>query len=127
MTLSRFRRAAGVIDRVNLGNLYSLSQSDAYMKGSIPSMSPYRYIGLPSHGVNLGDLYKGAHRDDYVRQPLGWAYFEDGSIFVARSRYDHNDFQRAMNIVAPFVRNPSDATDVSKRKNRPRTRLILIE
>lgn len=127
MTWSRFKKATRVFNRVNLGNLYSLSQNKAYLLGSMPSISPYRYSGFPSHGVNLGDLYKGAHKNDSWRQPMGWAYFEDGSIFVARSSYDHDDFQRAMNIFAPFVRNPSDANRAPKSKDRHQRQLILIE
>ena len=122
MAMSRFKTLT--VNQVNLGSLYSLSQRGALLMGGPPTISAHRYEGFPSHGVNLGDLYKG---DRYHEYPQGWAYFENGSIFVARSSYDHQDFQRAMNILAPFVRNPSGTNSASEREGHRRMQMIVLE
>lgn len=83
MSMSRLKRL--VVNQVNLGRLYSLLQRDAYLLGGASSVSPSRYLGYPTHGANLGKLYRGHEYRDQ-RYPQGWAYFDDGSMFIARSR-----------------------------------------
>jgi hypothetical protein len=62
-----------------------------------------------------------------MTRPKGWAYFEDGSVFVAPADYmDHEALETRMRTVEHFVLCPSP-TLLEIRKNDPdRRRLIVI-
>ena len=90
---------------VSLGNLYSLQPWETSPRFRFASK--YNVAGLPRHRVNLGRWYRTTNNLEYL-QPRG-AYFEDGSMFVARHSYDYCDFQGIMNLAAYFVRDPSGA------------------
>ncbi|KAF2632682.1 hypothetical protein BU25DRAFT_80275 [Macroventuria anomochaeta] len=111
---------------VNLGRLYSLSQKEKMEMDRLPRLPKGRYTGFPRHGVNLGNLFRGTTIYDYM-QPPGWAYFEDGSIFVARARYDHHDMQQIMNFAAFFLRDPSNGKRALRKEHTGQTQLILLE
>lgn len=83
------------------------------------------YAGIPCHGVNLGNLYTQAKRVD-ISQPRGWAYFEDGSVFVPRRNCNHDELQRVMNIAAFLVREPAVQTNGLK-KSRSSKQMIVLE
>ncbi|KAF9699189.1 hypothetical protein EKO04_002986 [Ascochyta lentis] len=124
--LARVSRTGFVQNFLNLGNLYSLQPWQESLRWRL---APKRRVdGSPQHGVNLGNLYRTTFEAEYL-QPRGWAYFEDGSIFVARHFYDHHKFQQLMNIAAHFVRDPSDAKAVlaSKRTSHGQKQLVLME
>ncbi|KZM19905.1 uncharacterized protein EKO05_0004287 [Ascochyta rabiei] len=124
--LARASKTAVVQNFVNLGNFYSLQPWQESLRWRL---APKRRVdGSPQHGVNLGSLYRATFEAEYL-QPRGWAYFEDGSIFVARHFYDHDEFQQLMNIAAYFVRSPSDAKAglASRRTKHGQAQLVLIE
>ena len=109
---------------VNLGNFYSLQPWQTSPRFRFTPK--YNAAGLPRHRVNLGKLYRATANLEYL-QPQGWAYFEDGSVFVARHNYDHCNFQGIMNLAAYFVRDPSDAKAALDRKDHHQMQMIMVE
>lgn len=124
MDWSRWRNP--VSNFVNLGRLYSLSQKEKLQLDRSPRALRVCHRGNLSHGVNLGNLFEPTHKSDYG-QPLGWAYLEDGSIFVPRWSYSFHELQQVMRIVACFARNPSDGESTLKKKDNRQTQMILLE
>ena len=115
-----------VTNLVKLGKLHSISQRTL---STLTSESPLRredYTGFPPHGVNLGTLYRGTRPNDR-KLPRGWAFFEDGSIYVERLGHDHDGLQENMNMAAYFVRNPTSKTIKLPRKDDRQTQMILLE
>jgi len=91
---------------VNLGRLYS--------------SPPW---GGPRNAVNLGNLYTTSS----PKRPIGFAYFEDGSVFIkARAYAELDTFEAEMNLLQPFVRGPSPKLDQIRQTNAERQRLIVI-
>lgn len=86
------------------------------------------------HGVNLGKLYSlaPAPRSKFVtarRRTRNWAYFEDGSLFIALDKYDHDEFERRLKIVDHLVKQPSEAMDamVLARSNASQQQMCVLE
>lgn len=119
-----------VVNFVNLGRLYSLSQTGKFLRDSKLPFS--RQLGEPSWllygGLNLGSLYNRTQPYEYL-EPRGWAYFEDGSVFFPRETYNHHELQQVMKILYPYVRNPSDKKRVlqTTRNDDRQTRMVLLE
>jgi hypothetical protein len=109
---------------VNLGRLYSIKQWQKPFTWRRVPVPVYNNTGLPKHGVNLGDLYRASRQ-----RAQGWAYFEDGSVFVARHHHEHDVFQHTMNIAAQFVLGWSDAKGalISQTSYDSETRMIVLE
>lgn len=65
--------------------------------------TPFRKTTRPL-GVNLGNLYVQSDS----RQNAGWAYFEDGSVFLANKRkyIDHDRLEADMKLLHAFVQQP---------------------
>jgi hypothetical protein len=62
-----------------------------------------------------------------MTRPKGWAYFEDGSVFVAPANYmDHEAFETRMQIVEHFVSGPSPTLLEIRKTDPDRRRLIVI-
>jgi hypothetical protein len=101
---------------VNLGNLYSVPPW-----GPVPTLA---LSHVQNNGVNLGDLYTNPKR----RRPYGWAYFEDGSIFILRAGWlSHDKFEERMRIVARFLHDPWPRLKALQEQNAMEKRLILIK
>ncbi|KAI4670319.1 uncharacterized protein J4E79_000600 [Alternaria viburni] len=105
-----FRRAYG-----NLGSLYSISPP-----GAVPSFGLTR----PQYNsVNLGSLYARSKS----KFPTGWAYFEDGSVFILPfAWFPHDTFEARMKIAAQFVSGPTPKMQEIRRENPHMKRFIII-
>ena len=119
MDWSRFRNP--VYNFVNLGSLYSQTQQIWSRSGELRPPP----VGRLYAGLNLGNLYRPTNLNEYD-EPLGWAYFEDGSVFFQHHPYNHHDLQQVMRIASCFVRNPSDGKLALKRKDG-QTQMTLVE
>jgi hypothetical protein len=99
---------------VNLGSLYS-----------IPQHAVLPRFGLrESNTVNLGNLY--APSKD--KRPPGWAYFEDGSVFILPFGWAaHDAFEARMKIAAHFVNGPTPKMQDTRREDVHRKRFIVIK
>jgi hypothetical protein len=77
----------------------------------------------PHHSVNLGDFYK------IRRQPLdGWAYLDDGSVFLSPSGWtEHDVLQARLRLAAQYVRDPTPQSQVIRRNDPDRRRLLVIK
>ncbi|KAG9189608.1 hypothetical protein G6011_06476 [Alternaria panax] len=108
-----FRRAHS--NFVNLGRLYSISPL-----ASVPSPPLVR----PRYNrVNLGTLYARSKS----KYPVGYAYFEDGSIFILPSCWlPHEAFEARMKIAAQFVSGPTPKMQAIRREDPHRKRFIII-
>ncbi|KAH7078882.1 hypothetical protein BKA63DRAFT_563550 [Paraphoma chrysanthemicola] len=105
------------LNYVNLGKFYSVP----------PWSDPFRTQPplIPRNHVNLGRLYE--HTFVSKKWPPGWAYFHDGSVFVAPAEsMDHEAFETRMRTVEHFVREPSPALLAIRQDNPSRKRLIVI-
>ena len=101
---------------VNLGKLYS-----------VPAWGPAAPFGskhVQNNAVNLGDLYT-PHKEA-SRPPGGWAYFEDGSVFVVPYGFSHDVLEKRMNLAARFVNSPSPKIQATRQKDPQQKRLIVI-
>jgi hypothetical protein len=99
---------------VNLGTLYSIPQHVL--------MRPFGVVE-PSH-VNLGNLYVPI-KD---KRPPGWAYFDDGSVFILPyGWFSHDAFEARMKIAAHFVNGPTPKMQEKKQKNNLWKRFIIIK
>ncbi|XP_014551586.1 hypothetical protein COCVIDRAFT_42137 [Bipolaris victoriae FI3] len=108
-----FRRAYG--NYVNLGKLYSIPPW-----GIVP---PYGLVRPQSNSVNLGNLYSRAQS----KRPSGWAYFEDGSVFILPFGWcAHNVFESRMKIAAHFVNGPTPRMQQVRAKNSDMKRFVVI-
>jgi hypothetical protein len=109
-----FRRAYG--NYVNLGGLYSIPPW-----GTVPSFGLTR---PQSNTVNLGTLYARSK----FKYPTGWAYFEDGSVFILPFAWlPHDAFEARMKIAAHFVSGPTPKMQEIRRENPHRKRFIIIK
>ncbi|KAF1365806.1 hypothetical protein EJ07DRAFT_150300 [Lizonia empirigonia] len=120
---------------VNLGEFYSwkpwhLLPPELQPAPENDGAHPVR-LGI-RHGVNLGKLYSLAPRNEFDaarRRTRNWAYFEDGSIFIALDKYDHDDFERRLKIVDHLVKEPSEAMAamVLARRNTSQKQMCVLE
>ncbi|KAI4956101.1 hypothetical protein J4E91_000311 [Alternaria rosae] len=108
-----FRRAYG--NYVNLGSLYSVPPW-----GTVPPFG----LSRPQHNsVNLGSLYARSKS----KFPTGWAYFEDGSVFILPFAWlPHDAFEARMKIAAQFVSGPTPKMQEMRRESPHRKRFIII-
>lgn len=118
---------------VNLGEFYSLKPWHLLPPALQPSPENDMQAGI-RHGVNLGKLYSlaPAPRSKFVtarRRTRNWAYFEDGSLFIALDKYDHDEFERRLKIVDHLVKQPSEAMDamVLARSNASQQQMCVLE
>ncbi|KAF1841602.1 uncharacterized protein K460DRAFT_358334 [Cucurbitaria berberidis CBS 394.84] len=73
--------------------------------------------------VNLGNLYTRIK----VPRPPGWAYFDDGSIFIVPYGWlPHHGFEKRMSLAASFISSPSPKIQAIRQEDPLRSRLILI-
>jgi hypothetical protein len=101
---------------VNLGRLYSIPPW-----GTVP---PYGLIRPQNNFVNLGNLYSRSTS----KYPPGWAYFDDGSVFILPSGWcPHDAFEARMKIAAHFVSSPTPKMQQTRAKNPHMKRLIVIK
>lgn len=109
-----FRRAYG--NYVNLGSLYSVPPW-----GTVPPFG----LSRPQHNsVNLGSLYARSKS----KFPTGWAYFEDGSVFILPFAWlPHDAFEARMRIAAQFVSGPTPRMQEIRRESPHRKRFIIIK
>lgn len=127
-------RRAPVLNFVNLGKLYSRSQKQQlWLDSQFPSSNRRREPLVWYGGLNLGNLYTRTQNAQLL-EPRGWAYFEDGSVFFPRERYDHNGLQHLMRIVDPFVRGPPEVRllleakrNFNEKMDDQNTQMILLE
>jgi hypothetical protein len=99
---------------VNLGNLYSIPQHVL--------MRPFSPV--EPNMVNLGNLYTPS-KD---KRPPGWAYFDDGSVFILPyGWFSHDAFEARMKIAAYFVNGPTPKMQEMRRENVHRKRFIIIK
>ncbi|KAF1947350.1 hypothetical protein EJ02DRAFT_365678 [Clathrospora elynae] len=113
MMTTVYRRAHN--NFVNLGRLYSVPPW-----GTVPI---YGLTKPQNNFVNLGNLY--AHTKN--RKPPGWAYFDDGSVFIAPyGWFPHDVFERRMKIAARFVSDPTPKLQETRRENPHKKRFIII-
>ncbi|KAJ4325969.1 hypothetical protein N0V94_000334 [Neodidymelliopsis sp. IMI 364377] len=82
--------------------------------------------GRPHHGVNLGNLYRKTSPAEF-NYTRGWAYFDDGSVYISSHGQSHDQFQQRMNIAARFIQRRSKVKDALEKKNSNQTQLIMIE
>lgn len=101
---------------VNLGRLYSIPPW-----GSVPPFG----LARPQHNsVNLGALYARSKS----KNPIGYAYFEDGSVFILPFAWlPHDAFEARMKIAAQFVSGPTPKMREIRKTNRQMERFIIIE
>ncbi|KAF2032271.1 hypothetical protein EK21DRAFT_110215 [Setomelanomma holmii] len=102
---------------VNLGQLYSRAPW-ATLLATKPAQSS-------KNSVNLGRLYEpiGASK----KRPLGWAYFDDGSVYVhPRDYLDHDTFEARMKVFEHFVLNPSPNLQATRKSDHEKRRLIVV-
>jgi hypothetical protein len=134
MALSLSKKTAGrVWNHVNLGNLYSMLPGNIirFIPDDLPS-NVIRLLtaeppgGRPHHGVNLGNFYRKTSPAEF-NYTRGWAYFEDGSVYISSHGQSHDQFQQRMNIAARFIQRPSKVKDALEKKNSNQTQLIMIE
>lgn len=106
-----FRRAYG-----NLGSLYSIPP---------PGAGPSFGLTRPQYNsVNLGSLYARSKH----KFPTGWAYFEDGSVFILPfAWFPHDTFEARMKIAAQFVSGPTPKMQEIRRENPHMKRFIIIK
>ncbi|USP82453.1 hypothetical protein yc1106_09727 [Curvularia clavata] len=109
-----FRRVHG--NYVNLGRLYSIPPW-----GTVP---PYGLAGPQKNPVNLGNLYSNSQS----KYPSGWAYFEDGSIFILPQGWcSHDTLEARMKILAHFVRSPTPKMQQIRATRTPMKRFVIID
>lgn len=128
MSWNRLRNP--VVNFVNLGRLYSLPQGQkAFNHQRIPYFARSPSQPKPFYGgVNMGGLYRRDYPSPFL-EPRGWAYLEDGSVFIARETYSHHDLQQILRIVDYYVRNPTDemrALQMDRTDDR-QTQMVLLE
>ncbi|KAF1951721.1 hypothetical protein CC80DRAFT_553091 [Byssothecium circinans] len=80
---------------------------DGYKASTGPASAPAPeaiQLDVRRNHVNLGNLYN----DPPCKTPLGWAYFEDGSIYVnTKTALSHHHFESEMKVLRPFIHAPS--------------------
>lgn len=79
------------------------------------------------HGVNLGSLYAEAGGQN---ADGGWAYFEDGSIYLLTSWWksvESSDFEGMMRLLEPFVRQPPPPIRELRAGHPNPKRLLIVE
>ncbi|KAH7073413.1 hypothetical protein FB567DRAFT_200016 [Paraphoma chrysanthemicola] len=109
--------ARSTLNYVNLGKFYSVPPWGHLVIPQPPL--------IPRNHVNLGRLYE--HTLVSRKWPPGWAYFHDGSVFVAPAEsMDHEAFEHRMRTVEHFVRKPSAALLAIRQKDPSRKRLVVI-
>ena len=102
---------------VNLGNLYSVRPWENVTAKDFPTIS--------HNSVNLGRLYAPVRLTK--KRPLGWGYFDDGSVFIAPRTYmNHDAFEARMKLAAHFVSSPSPKLQAIRQEDVHRKRLIVI-
>jgi hypothetical protein len=115
MAFRRAYRNAAYGNYVNLGNLYSIPPW-----GRVP---PFGLTTQQYNSVNLGNLY--ARKSKF---PTGWAYFEDGSVFLLPFVWlPHEAFEARMKIAAHFISGPTPRMQEMRRENPHNTRFIIIK
>lgn len=76
--------------------------------------------------VNLGNLYQFKYLH---KSTPGWAYFEDGSMFIVPRDYvQHKILEARMNIVAHLVSNPRGKLHAQLRQHEDSTnsRFVVV-
>jgi len=104
----------GLGNHVNLGTVYGVKPCGRSLFIDIP-----RRPGLAPPNANL--------RRQYSVKPEGWAYFDDGSIFITSAPHaDHGDFEARAKFAAHRLggRPPEDQT--TTQGDVKRQRLIVI-
>jgi hypothetical protein len=101
---------------VNLGRLYSIPPW-----GSVP---PFGLARPQYNSVNLGTLYARSKS----KNPVGYAYFGDGSVFILPFAWlPHDAFEARMKIAAQFVNGPTPKMREIRKDNPHMGRFIIIE
>ncbi|KAI2478663.1 hypothetical protein Ptr902_09629 [Pyrenophora tritici-repentis] len=99
---------------VNLGRLYSMPPY---------AITPSRGLVRSRNTVNLGNLYASSRS----LTPPGWAYFDDGSVFILPARWlPHDVFEARMKIAAHFVSEPTPKMQEMRHNDQRRKRCIII-
>jgi hypothetical protein len=97
---------------VNLGRLYSVPQ------WRIGEEKPR------DNHVNLGNLYKTPKR----RMPPGWAYFDDGSVFVVPGKWIPDvSIEARMKIAAHIINDPTPKMQEIAFQGPYKRRYIVIK
>lgn len=82
------------------------------------------HVPVPRNFVNLGNLYSWW----LPVRPPGWAYFEDGSIFIAPfGHLDHDSFETRMKVAANIVSAPTSNMRAIRQKYPLEKRFIVIK
>jgi len=82
--------------------------------------------GAASAFVNLGKLYNATRI--IGKRPSGWAYFDDGSVFIMPYTYlDHDAFELRMKGIAPFVSAPTLRMQAKRPSDALRKRFVIIK
>jgi hypothetical protein len=106
---------------VNMGRLYSIppwGANTSVFRTDIGS------IIKPRNPVNLGKLYEA---DRLNKRMDGWAYLDDGSIFISPIGWTRHDvIEGRLKIAAQFVRDPTPRAQGIRRQDPDRQRFLLI-
>jgi hypothetical protein len=108
---------------VNLGRFYSIPPWRTPKTISVRNTSYNNRSGLSTQNtVNLGNLYTHSPR----LRSSGYAFFEDGSIWISGREYEEHDvFEAEMKLLQPFVRGPSPKLEQVRKTYAERQRLIV--
>ncbi|CAE7206934.1 hypothetical protein PTTW11_09630 [Pyrenophora teres f. teres] len=99
---------------VNLGRLYSIPPC---------AITPSHGLVTSRNTVNLGSLYAPSRS----LTPPGWAYFDDGSVFILPAGwFPHHVFEARMKIAAHFVSEPTPKMQELRQNGQHRKRCIII-
>lgn len=87
-------------------------------------ITPSRSLVRPHNSVNLGSLYAPSRS----KEPPGWAYFDDGSVFILPfGWFPHHAFEAQMKIAAHFVSEPTPKMQEIGQRNPHQRRYIVIK
>lgn len=99
---------------VNLGKLYSLQPGSR--KSTCKATNPLYRPGPPY-----------VKRRPRFQAALGWAYFEDGSVFInAYPKLSYDPFEAEMNRLLPFILQPSPSLAQIRQEDPEQRRLITM-
>ena len=111
------RFAIGHSRYLQIPSLLTLSEKEAHRN---------RLSLLYRSGVNLGRLYD---KPGDARS-VGWAYFEDGSIYMNASLHakfmDFDKMQAEMRLLEPIVRQPPPDMEQVRSSNPRLNRFIIL-
>jgi hypothetical protein len=83
-----------------------------------------QHVRLRRHFVNLGTLYTQVR----LRRRSGWAYSEDGSMFVAPFGYiDHDALEMRMRVAAYLVSSPTSKLHAIRQSHPKEDRFLVIK